>query len=241
MPTPVVDKSLADNYRNFYRDKDVAAWRKVGAVNKVGNITALCEQYPKNKVLEIGSGDGAILQRLDDVGFGDQLFALEISESGIETIKRRKIKNLVACDIYNGYDIPYPDQTFDLVILSHVVEHLEYPRKLLKEAARVGKYVLIEVPLEDNLLLKENFKWNATGHINFYAKKTIRQLIQSCEIDIVDHRISDSSLEVYRFTWGKLGWFVYWVKKILLQLMPRPALFLLTYNYSLLCRKCNPT
>jgi hypothetical protein len=54
----------------------------------------------------------------------------------------------------------------------------------LYEASRIGKKVFIEVPLEDNKRLSEEFTLTDVGHINFYNYKTIQLLIQTCGLKI---------------------------------------------------------
>ena len=58
-----------------------------------------------------------------------------------------RAKGLRAQD-FDGSPIPFRDQTFNLAVLNHVVEHLESPRELIREAAQVAEKVFIEVPLE---------------------------------------------------------------------------------------------
>ena len=150
-----VSDKLRANYDNYYQGE--SEWRWLGALDKVSNIVTLCNSYPHKTILEVGSGEGSILKRLDDLQFGDILYSLEISKTAVETISKRHIKSLVECKLFDGYNIPYEDNKFDLTILSHVVEHLEYPRKMLYEASRVSKYVFLEVPLQDNFRLKKDF------------------------------------------------------------------------------------
>lgn len=161
-----VSDKLKAHYDNYYESE--SEWRWLAAIDNVNNILALCSKYPHKTILEIGSGDGSILKRLSDLQFGDRLYTIEISKTAVEIICRRNIKSLAECKLFNGSNIPYEDSKFDLVILSHVLEHIEYPRKMLYEAARVSKYVFIEVPLEYNFRLKKNFLFNKVGHINFF-------------------------------------------------------------------------
>ena len=77
--------------------------------------------------------------------------------------------------MFDGYRTLYADNQFDLVLLSHVVEHVEHPRLLLYEAARVGKRLFVEVPLEDNVRLSDDFVFDHVGHINVYSRKTMRR------------------------------------------------------------------
>src|SRR5262249_32752443 len=154
-----VDPRLQRNYDEYYGG-DVAEWRELGAIDKAANIRALCAAHPPSTVLEIGAGGGAVLQRLALGGFGQRHYAPGISASGVECVHARRIPSLVECRQFEGYAVPYGDGAFDLAILSHVLEHVEHPRLLLNEAARVAGYVFVEVPLEHNRRLPADFVWN---------------------------------------------------------------------------------
>ena len=47
--------------------------------------------------------------------------------------------------------LPEPDDAYDLVFATHVLEHVPDPAPLTREMLRVGRAVVIEVPLEANL------------------------------------------------------------------------------------------
>jgi SAM-dependent methyltransferase len=231
-----VSENLKNNYQNYYQEGK-SEWRRLGAIGKIDNIISLCDRYPHRRILEIGAGEGSILKRLSELEFGEQLFALEISNSGVEAIKNKNIDLLCECNLFDGYEVPYEDNTFDLVILSHVVEHLEFPRKLLYEARRVAKYVFIEVPLEDTLLLSSDYKFNEVGHINFYSPKTIRRLLQTCNLQILDQRVANLSKEIYLFQSPRLGTFKYLIKENLLNFLPWLSTYIFTYHFALICQK----
>ena len=160
-----INAHLSANYEDYYEDGD-SEWRRLGAIGKVDNIVSLCRGLPHSSVLEIGAGEGSILNRLSGLDFGEELYALEISPSGVKTIKNKKISRLLECKVFDGYHVPYGDDRFDIAIVSHVVEHVEHPRQLLYEASRVAKYVFVEVPLEDTIRLPRDFVFDKVGHIN---------------------------------------------------------------------------
>ncbi len=228
-----INKKLKSNYDEYYKDGEFE-WREIGANNKVKNIVHLCQVISHEKIIDIGSGEGAVLNGLSDIEFAKELYSLEISVSGIEVIKKRKIPNLMECKLFDGYHIPYKDKEFDLAILSHVIEHVEYPRALVKEAGRVARYVFMEVPLELNARLPLNYKWNKVGHINFYSLKTIRYLLQTTNFEIIDQRISNSSYASYRYSFRSKAVLRYLLKEIILQCGPRLATELFTYNCAIL-------
>jgi ubiquinone/menaquinone biosynthesis C-methylase UbiE len=161
--------------------------------------------------------------------FGVRLKGLEISQAAVNQCIQRGLD----VSLFNGSRIPFEDRAFDLAILTHVVEHLENPREVLYEAARVAQYVFVEVPLEDNFHLKMNFVPNDVGHINFYSLKTFRQLLQTCRMQIKGQKLSHSRLKGYQYRLGTKG-YAAWAVKSMVLLFPRIASALWTYHYSLL-------
>ena len=100
-------------------------------------------------ILEIGSGDGLIINALKAAGYDP--VAYDISRTALEYIKTSKrIQGSAAL-------LPFPASTFDVVLACELLEHLPISdyRHLLDEIARVAKrYVLITVPYNETL------EWN---------------------------------------------------------------------------------
>jgi SAM-dependent methyltransferase len=230
-----VGDRIRANYEDYYEQGD-SEWRWLCAADKANNIVSLCRELPHNSILEIGAGEGSILKKLSDLGFGEKLHAIEISPTGIEAISKRGISRLVECLLFDGYSIPYGDRRFDLAILSHVIEHVEFPRKLIYEAARVAEYVFIEVPLEDTVRLGRDFVPDNVGHINFYSPKTIRRLGQTCNLEVLDQIVTTPSKAVHTYHKGKKGLVNYLIKQCFLKLLPRMATGIFVYHSSLVCR-----
>jgi|SRR5215470_3051711 len=230
-----VDKSLAENYSAYYDEQqdDLPEWRRLGAVDKCSNIIRLCSSFDHSSILEIGCGEGAILERLSSLGFGSRFTGLEISPSGVRRVEEKNIRG-VEVQLFDGSEVPFSDSWFDLAILSHVLEHVEYPRKLIYEAARVAKHVFVEVPLEDNRRLSDDFVFDRVGHINFYSGKTIRRLVQSCDMEVLGGHLSHSSPASYVYRKGKWrGYVTYLIKEAGLRACPGVSTRNFTYHYSL--------
>ena len=233
------NNELMDNYNNYYHDKSETAWRELCASRKADNIINCCKGASFSRVLEIGAGEGAILQNLSNKKFAKELYALEISRSGVESIKNRNISEMKDVLIFDGYSTNFPDDFFDLVILSHVIEHVEHPRLLLYEANRISQHVFVEVPLEDNLSTKENFVFNKVGHLNYYNPTTIRFLLQSSGFDVVKEVVSNPIREIYKFKQGTVGSIKYFIKEIALFLFNKISPKIFTYQSSILCLSKN--
>lgn len=230
-----ISANLKSNYEDYYEEGD-SEWRWLGAIDKAHNIQALCKGLPINTVVEVGAGEGSILKRLSELNFAEEFYALEISPSGVATINNKNISRLKECSLFDGYDIPYKDKKFDLAILSHVIEHVEYPRKLLYEAKRIAKYVFIEVPLEDSIRLPRDFAFDKVGHINFYSPKTIRRLVQTCGFEVVKQLTTNPSKDVYTFQKGNKELVNFYIKEYMLRFFPFIATEIFTYHSSLICR-----
>lgn len=89
------------------------------------------------------------------------------------------------------YDISQADDSFDLVIASEVLEHLEQPEKALDEILRISKkYILVSVPNEPiwrvcNVLRGKYWRdlGNTPGHIQHWGKKQFCNMVgKRCQI-----------------------------------------------------------
>ncbi len=226
---------LKGYYEEYYASADQREWRRLGAVEKAANIVALCGGLSVAEVLEIGAGDGAVLERLAELGFGERRYALEVASSAVETIRKKNIPGVKDCVLFDGYHVPYPDERFDLAVLSHVIEHVEHPRQLLYEASRVARHVFVEVPLEDTLRLSEKTVFEQAGHINFYSLKTIRLLLRSSGLHVVADSVTNVSLDTYTYAKGAAGALNYLIKETFLRVSKRAATRIFCYHASFLC------
>jgi ubiquinone/menaquinone biosynthesis C-methylase UbiE len=199
MDEKVISTNVKAAYNEFYQKHDVA-WRMLGARFKVQHIIDVCKGQQFNTVLEVGAGDGSILKLLSEQNFAPGYDAVEISDSGVGLIKTAGIKNLRSVQEFDGYKLPFGDDSFDLIILSHVLEHVEHERMLLREIKRVAKMVVIEVPLDYRTGVDKRIKhFLAYGHINVYTPTSLRYLLGTEGFEVVNDLTSMIEPEVTRF------------------------------------------
>jgi ubiquinone/menaquinone biosynthesis C-methylase UbiE len=179
-----VSSELKEKYDSFYVDS-LEQWRHEGARKKVDNICKIVNGQKFSSLIEIGAGEGSILSILDQTDISKELYALEISTSGIEKINSRKIQKLKEVKLFDGYTIPYADKQFDLAICSHVIEHVEHPRLLLREIKRISKQQVFEIPIDfSSKLDKKVNHFISYGHINIYTPSLFRFLLLSENFNI---------------------------------------------------------
>jgi ubiquinone/menaquinone biosynthesis C-methylase UbiE len=199
MQQSIVTDSVKSAYDEFYNKHD-EAWRMLGAKYKAQHIIEVSEGCTFKKVLEVGAGDGSILKLLADQDFAPEYHAVEISDSGVEHIKLRNIKDLKSVQLFDGYQLPFEDNSFDLIILSHVLEHVEHERILLREIKRVARHSIIEVPLDYKTGVDKRIKhFLAYGHINVYTPTSLRYLLRTEGFEVENDLTSMIEPEVTRF------------------------------------------
>jgi methionine biosynthesis protein MetW len=98
---------------------------------------------PASKVLDLGCGDGALLQWLAE-NKGVQARGVEISGERVHRAIARGV-SVYQGDIDQGL-ADYPDQAFDYVILSQTLQETREPRKVLREMLRVGRGAIVAFP-----------------------------------------------------------------------------------------------
>ncbi len=199
MAEQIVSGNVKTAYDEFYEKHD-EAWRMLGAKFKAQHIIDVCKGHSFKKVLEVGAGDGSILKLLADKNFAPEYHAVEISASGVEHILARGINDLLSVQLFDGYHLPFEDDSFDLIILSHVLEHVEHERLLLRELKRVARHCVIEVPRDYKTGVDNRIKhFLAYGHINVYTPTSLRYLLRTEGFEVERDLTSMIEPEVTRF------------------------------------------
>lgn len=215
-------------------------WRKTGANTKVSNIKKIIARnfhQEKFSFLEIGCGDGAIAEELSQQKMLEDYLGIDISKTGIEVAKSKKIPKcqFVVADSFGELNLK---RKFDFTLLCHVLEHVTSPRSFLQEAAQTCDWLVIEVPLEDNMRLSLDYDWDPVGHINKFNKKSLRHLIQTSGLEIVDSLTTNPSRKSQTFHSNSLmnncKWFL---RVLILKLNQNLARQIFTCHETLLVRK----
>jgi SAM-dependent methyltransferase len=184
------------------RAERYSRWRALGAVGKADHVTRLCALagLAPRSTLEVGCGDGALLSELHRRGFGGRLSGVEISESAVALASARD--ELESVRRYDGRHLDVRDASYDLGVLSHVLEHVEEPAALLREVARACRAVVVEVPLEANVSARRAGKRAhaaQVGHLQRLDRAAIRSIVASAGLQTRFELEDPLPLSVHRF------------------------------------------
>lgn len=130
-------------------------------------ISNLKKYINKNdKILDIGCGNGYIAYKLSN--YVKQITSIDYDPKVINKAKKKyKKKNIeyICADVLKAKN--YLSKNFDLIICSHVIEHLEKPFNFLKTLKKFKSNIYLEVPDIEN----DNLN-NVKKKINFYLNYT---------------------------------------------------------------------
>lgn len=145
------------------------------------------QNEPTFQAIEIGCGEGFSTQRIANMLPPQAIFAA--SEYVSDLVPKAAKRNPGVTVLQEStYELTHPDDSFDVVLLLEVLEHLDYPDKALQEIARILKpsgYLILGVPREPlwcmlNLARGKYITHfgNTTGHLNHWSKHTLRMYLE---------------------------------------------------------------
>ncbi len=147
-----------------------------------------------SRVLDIGCGDGALLQLLTQSKNIDGR-GIEISQEGVNLCVSKGL-SVVQGDADRDL-ANYPDQAFDYAILSQTIQATHRPKHVLKQLLRIGRYAIVSFPnfghwrirtqilFRGRMPMTENLPlpWYETANIHFCTIKDFATLCE--ELDAV--------------------------------------------------------
>jgi methionine biosynthesis protein MetW len=144
---------------------------------------------PGARVLDVGSGDGVLLELLREKKQVDGR-GVELSQRGVNECVARGL-SVIQGDADTDL-VFYPDHGFDYVILSQTLQATRNPKQVLTELLRIGERAIVSFPnfghwrVRLSLLLRGRmpvtrdlpYSWYDTPNIHFC---TIRDFVALCD------------------------------------------------------------
>ena len=172
-----------------YETSAFAAEQELNEV-KIGFIHFILEDIsPTASVIDVGCGEGSLLRRLKKNGF-QKLVGLEPSRKNCQTVQEHWGIRTIQGGL--GEDVSaLAGETFDVVILDGVLEHLLSVQNNLKQAlqylAQDGKLCLF-VP-DVGVFPEENdlYQQFSVEHINYFSIQSLKNLMRRFGMRCIHH------------------------------------------------------
>jgi 2-polyprenyl-3-methyl-5-hydroxy-6-metoxy-1,4-benzoquinol methylase len=142
-----------------------------------------------HRILEIGSGGGFAIDQLRKIK--PIFFPADIPTGNLKKMRVNSPFTIYPCSV-DAYHLPFSTESFDLVLLLEVIEHLESPQKVLTEAHRILKpsgKIVISVPYKEiisyQICIHCNQPTPTHSHLHSFDKDSLADLLKSAGIQPV--------------------------------------------------------
>jgi ubiquinone/menaquinone biosynthesis C-methylase UbiE len=170
------DQMASDYESSSYGSLSKELYEK--AVLKVG-------QFVHKSVLDLGCGNGIFLEKLKR--YGSELYGADISPEMIK-YARKRLGEDVEMKVTDSENLPWADNSFDVITCILSFHHYPDPAKSLKETKRVlkkdGRLIVGELWIPALIRIPRNWylrsRYNKSGDVKIYSKNDwIKMLVNA--------------------------------------------------------------
>ena len=159
-----------DFYQDLYEKEETHWWHRAKR-RYVKWIISTHTAKKKQTTLDVGCGTGKNMEELSSFG---EVWGVDISDEALSFCKKRGLTHIKKGEAEN---LPFNDDTFDVVCALDVLEHVD-DKLAVKEIKKVLKddgFIVITVPAYDWLWSR----WDEVlGHKRRYTKKQLGQVLE---------------------------------------------------------------
>ena len=156
--------------------------------------------FSRGRILDIGCGRGLFLNLMKEDGWA-------VTGQEFDEKSASYARNNYGIDVHTG-DMAgkFENESFDVVNINHVLEHMEEPGETLSECNRIlkkGGLLVVAVPNIDSLQAKFGnknwFQLDIPFHLYHFSSKGVVGLIESklFNVDLIRH---------FKFEYNPFGW-----------------------------------
>jgi SAM-dependent methyltransferase len=175
-------------------------------------------------VLDLGCAKGAYLRQ-----FGGDSMGIDISKPNLEHCRGLGLR-VKAADL--NRELPISAESFEGILCSHALEHVDAPIRLLRECRRIlapGGTLVLGLPIETSLVNRlrgQRYFYHHPGHLYSFSLENIDVLLQKTGFAIAGYYFEPRIVRVQPW-------------RSLLQRIPSGLAYLLALAYWVVARKAS--
>ena len=161
---------------------------------------------PGSKVLDLGCGDGTLLQYLQET-LGVHGYGVEIDDANILACLNNGI-NVIQSDLESGLS-GFESDSFDFVILSQTLQAMRHTEDIIHEMLRVGKEGIVTFPnfghwknrfqvLLGHMPVSQTlpYKWFDTPNVHLCTLSDFEFFCHQREVHILERRVMNGNRRI---------------------------------------------
>lgn len=123
--------------------------------------------WPGETVLDVGCNGGYLAQYLPE---GCVVDGVDPSETAV-AVARTKLRS---AQVAVAEELPFPDKSYDVVVLGYVLERVKDPQAVLREACRVARRVVVgDTPHRDSVMWGDHTLETSPHDVRTYTVETL--------------------------------------------------------------------
>ncbi len=168
-------------------------------------LSEVSRRKPSGRVLDIACAQGNFSLTLAARGY--DVVATDLRPGFLSYVQLKRESERVRCVAASLERLPFPDRSFDVVLLCEVLEHVAHPDRAVAEAARLlaaGGLLVATTPNGDRLwhrlptfsavrglseLETKQFRPDADGHLFVLTRRELRALVADAGLQVVAQRV----------------------------------------------------
>lgn len=193
-----------DMYSNYLYTASFAGGFQQYIQSLVDDIGAMeLGSNSEKRIVEIGSSNGYFLKQIKTKGWNvlgfepAATFAMEANESGVYT-ENMYFGDSASLEIVENWGNP------DVVVMRHVLEHLDEPQAIIEAISRILKegYLIIEVPYLAKEVQEKQFYAFYHEHLSYFSVRVLDYLLSKHGFEITDvkeNSLGGGSVTIYAY------------------------------------------
>ena len=193
----------AELLKDFTPEKHQYLKKQFLQINDYQNILKFIDNDKKGIMMEIGSYAGIFLKQAKEKGW--EVIGVEPLE--IPALYSEKIGVSVIRKYFE--DIEIEPNSLDVIVATHVIEHIKNPNLFLDKvfsSLKHGGKLILETPTYDSIMFKllkhRERSVRCNGHLFFFTKKTLSDLLKKNGFNILRHDYVGRTLTLDRFLYN---------------------------------------
>ena len=177
----VRDKHNLDFNKEYYNNQKTDSGQDTGcwASQMIDAFTNYIVKYPKkSRILDLGCHTGSGMVAIKKIGYNN-VVGVDLIKENIEKAKEKGL-NVIQADMHNlnMFNKTY----FDVLFMSHTIEHATNPLAVLEKCFKISKNGLIIIPIEPKL----KKRCNPPHYYTFFDKQDVIDILEKidCKKDI---------------------------------------------------------